>query len=190
MADDDDWNPLVHPGHYFSRIARGLARVGDVRLRDLGFAAAQLPVLTALKDGSRMSQTDLARWARVEQPTMAQMLARMERDDIIRREPDPADGRSSLVSLTKQARARLPAGRAVLRQANVEITQGLSGPEVEVLVGLLRRVLANVEAMESASQVAGPQEESSPRKKQDGYRTAVNPSRDSARRKADRSITR
>ena len=148
---DDDWDPMAHPGHYFSRIARGLARIGDVRLRDLGFATAQLPVLTALKDGSRMSQTDLARWAKVEQPTMAQMLARMERDGIIRREPDPADRRSSFVSLTKQACARLPAGRAVLRQANSDMTQGLSARDVKILVGLLRRVLANVEAMESGS---------------------------------------
>jgi MarR family transcriptional regulator, transcriptional regulator for hemolysin len=150
----DDWDPMAHPGHYFSRIARGLARVGDIRLRDLGFATAQLPVLTALKDGARMSQTELARWAKVEQPTMAQMLARMERDGLIRREPDPRDRRGSLVSLTKQARSRLPAGRAVLRQGNVEMTKGLSADEVETLVSLLRRVLANVEAMESGSQSA------------------------------------
>ena len=32
---------------------------------------------------------------------MAQMLVRMERDGLIRRAPDPADGRSSLVSLTE-----------------------------------------------------------------------------------------
>jgi MarR family transcriptional regulator, transcriptional regulator for hemolysin len=150
----DDWDPMAHPGHYFSRIARGLARAGDIRLRDLGFATAQLPVLTALKDGARMSQTELARWAKVEQPTMAQMLARMERDGLIRREPDPRDRRGSLVSLTKQARSRLPAGRAVLRQGNVEMTKGLSADEVETLVSLLRRVLANVEAMESGSQSA------------------------------------
>ena len=155
---DDDWDPTAHPGHYFSRIARGLARIGDVRLRELGFATAQLPVLTALKDGSQMSQTDLARWAKVEQPTMAQMLARMERDGIIRREPDPSDRRSSLVSLTKQARARLPAGRAVLRQGNVDMTQGLSAQEVETLLALLRRVLTNVEAMESGSQTGRPKE--------------------------------
>ncbi|MEW6768300.1 MAG: MarR family transcriptional regulator [Pseudomonadota bacterium] len=153
---DSGWNPTAHPGHYFSRIARGLARIGDIRLHDLGFATAQLPVLTALKDGERMSQSNLARWAKVEQPTMAQMLARMERDGIIRREPDPADRRSSFVSLTKQARARLPAGRAVLRQGNVEMTKGLSASEVDTLVGLLRRVLANVEAMEAAEQ-AEPQ---------------------------------
>jgi MarR family transcriptional regulator for hemolysin len=151
---DDDWDPMAHPGHYFSRIARALTRIGDIRLRDLGFATAQLPVLAALKDGARMSQTDLARWAKVEQPTMAQMLARMERDGLIRREGDPNDRRSSVISLTKQARARVPAGRAILRQGNVEMTKGLSAREVETLLSLLRRVLANVEKMEQATQGA------------------------------------
>src|SRR3984885_8977263 len=147
-STDDDWDPMAHPGHYFSRIARALGRIGDIRLRDLGFATAQLPVLAALKDGARMSQTDLARWAKVEQPTMAQMLTRMERDGIIRREADPKDRRGSLVSLTKQARSRLPAGRAILQQGNVEMTKGLTSREVETLVGLLRRVLSNIEGME------------------------------------------
>lgn len=145
---DDDWEPLRHPGHYFSRIARGLSRIGDARLRDLGFATAQLPVLTALKDGDRLSQTELARWAKVEQPTMAQMLARMERDGLVKREADPRDRRSSLISLTDEALARLPAGRAVLRQGNADITKGLSSQEVDTLVSLLKRVLANIEALE------------------------------------------
>jgi MarR family transcriptional regulator for hemolysin len=144
----DDWNPMAMPGHYFSRIARGLARVGDARLRDLGFATAQLPVLTALKDGARLSQGELARWARVEQPTMAQLLARMERDGLIRRDPDPADRRSSLVSLTEAALARLPAGREILRQGNADATRGFSAEEVETLLRLLHRVLANIEALE------------------------------------------
>jgi MarR family transcriptional regulator, transcriptional regulator for hemolysin len=145
---DDDWNPLSHPGHYFSRISRALTRIGDARLRPLGFATAQLPVLAALKDGEAMSQTELARWAKVEQPSMAQMLARMEREGMIERRPDPRDRRASLVSMTAQARERLPAGRAILRQGNADMTKGLSAAEVETLVGLLQRVLANVEGLE------------------------------------------
>jgi DNA-binding MarR family transcriptional regulator len=145
---DSEWEPMRTPGHYFSRIARGLARIGDARLKDLGFATAQLPVLTALRDGAALSQTELARWAKVEQPTMAQLLARMERDGIIRRDPDPRDRRASLVSLTDQARARLPAGRAVLEQGNRDATAGLSPQELDTLIDLLQRVLANVDRME------------------------------------------
>ena len=95
-----------------------------------------------------MSQGELARLIKVEQPTMAQLLARMERDGLIRREPDPSDRRSSLVSLTEEAHAKLPAGREVLIQGNREAMRGLSENEVDTLIGLLRRVLTNVEEMD------------------------------------------
>ena len=145
----DAWDPTGTPSHFISRIARAFSRIGDVRLREVGFATAQLPVLNALQGGAQFSQTELARWARVEQPTMAQLLSRMERDGLIRRDPDPNDRRSSLVSLTEDARARLPAARAVLEQGNRDATRGLSDAEVEALIELLRRVLANVEVMEA-----------------------------------------
>ncbi|MBF0875778.1 MarR family transcriptional regulator [Gluconobacter cerevisiae] len=148
MENSDDWDPLRHPGHYFSRIARGLTRAGDARLRDLGFATAQLPVLTALKDGAELSQKELAKWAKVEQPTMAQMLSRMERDGLVQRAPDPEDKRSSLISLTDATLEKLPAGRAILRQGNSDMTKGLTEDEIETLVSLLRRVLENVDSME------------------------------------------
>ena len=148
MGSDHD-ETMQTPGHYFSRITRGLTRVGDARLRPLGFATAQLPVLSVLKDGARLSQGELARLIKVEQPTMAQLLARMERDGLIRREPDPSDRRSSLVSLTETALTKLPAGREVLIQGNREATRGLSDDEVATLIGLLRRVLANVEEMDA-----------------------------------------
>lgn len=145
---DPAWMPMVTPGHYFTRIARALARIGDKRLGPLGFATAQLPVLSALREGEKKSQTELARWAKVEQPTMAQLIARMERDGLVQREPDPADRRSSLISLTENARTKLHAGREILLQGNAEAMRGLSDAEVETLLGLLERVLANVEAME------------------------------------------
>jgi MarR family transcriptional regulator for hemolysin len=56
-------------------------------------------VLVALQDGRASTQRDLARFAKIEQqPPMAQMLARMKRDGLIQRAPDPADGRSSRIS--------------------------------------------------------------------------------------------
>jgi DNA-binding MarR family transcriptional regulator len=146
---DDQFAPMRTPGYYFSRIARGMTRLGDARLRPLGFMTAQLPVLSALRHGEQLSQAELARLAKVEQPTMAQLLGRMERDGLIRRTPDPRDRRSSLVSLTEAALAKLPAGRNVLEQGNRDVTQGLSSEEVETLLDLLRRVLANVEALEA-----------------------------------------
>jgi DNA-binding MarR family transcriptional regulator len=152
----DDWDPMSTPGHFISRAARAMARIGDGRLRHIGFATAQMPVLAMLKDGARMSQTELARWARVEQPTMAQLLARMERDGLVRREPDPKDRRSSFVSLTPAAIAKLPAGRAILTEGNAEATKGLSAEQVATLIGLLKHVIANLDAIESQNSPSEP----------------------------------
>jgi MarR family transcriptional regulator, transcriptional regulator for hemolysin len=128
--------PIVH---FFSLIAKGLTRIGDARLRPLGFATAQLPVLAGLNAKGALSQAELARLAKVEQPSMAQLLARMERDGIIRRDADPNDRRSSLIVLTDKARAKLPAGRTVLQKSNSEITAGFSAKDAETFLPTSRR---------------------------------------------------
>src|SRR5215510_11463862 len=99
---------LLTPGHLVSLAARGFARLSEARLKPLGFGVGHLPVLVALQDGRASTQRDLARFAKIGQPPMAQMLARMERDGLIQRAPDPADGRSSRITLTEVAEARLP----------------------------------------------------------------------------------
>lgn len=149
MSEEKEWNPLAHPSHYFSRIGRAQTRIGDARLRAVGLATAQLPVLSMLSGGRQLSQIELARRAKVEQPSMAQLLTRMERDGLIRRVPDPSDRRSSLIMLTEEAERRLPAGRAILRQSNADMTQGISSGELEQLLALLKRVLENVEQIEN-----------------------------------------
>jgi len=143
-----DWTERKPPGHYINRITRAMARIADQRLKKLGFASAQLPVLTSLKGGKKLTQRELAVLAKVEQPTMAQLLSRMERDGLVRREPDPTDGRSSLLSLTKTAVSRLPEGRAVLHKMNNEALRGLSKAEVEMFLLFLQRVLENIETAE------------------------------------------
>jgi len=76
---------------------------------------------------------------------MAQMLARMERDGLIRRTPDPLDGRSSRVMLAKAAEARLPDAIAVLLQGNREVLCGFTDEETALLVALLTRLIASLD---------------------------------------------
>lgn len=138
---------LASPGHLISLAARGFARLSEARLKPLGFGLGHVPVLVALQDGQSGLQRDLARFARVEQPTMAQMLARMERDGLVARRPDPADGRSSQVVLTQEAQARLPEACAVLLQGNREALSGFTEAEAEQFQALLGRVLANLDGL-------------------------------------------
>ena len=78
---------------------------------------------------------------------MAQMLVRMERDGLIQRAPDPADGRSSLVTLTEIAKARLPNACAVLFQGNREVLVGFTEAETAQLTDLLTRLIENLDSI-------------------------------------------
>ena len=141
---------LATPGHLISLAARGFARLSESRLKPLGFGVGHLPVLVALQDGRASTQRDLARFAKIEQPPMAQMLARMERDGLIRRTPDPADGRSSRIILTEAAKARLPEAVAALLQGNRDVLCGLTDDETGLLVALLTRLISNLDKISGA----------------------------------------
>ena len=145
---------LASPGHLISLAARGFTRLSEARLKPLGFGVGHLPVLVALQNGQAGTQRDLARFARIEQPSMAQMLARMERDGLISREPDPTDGRSSRIALTETALARMPEACAVLFQGNRDALAGFTADEADQLVGLLTRLIANLD------RIAGTEEPS------------------------------
>jgi MarR family transcriptional regulator, transcriptional regulator for hemolysin len=132
-------------GFWINLASRSILRVLDVRLRPLGFAMSHLPVLRALAEGGSLSQKELARIARVEQPTMAEMLARMERDGLVQREPNPDDKRGSLTSLTRSARTRFPRARETLMAGERETMAGFSDQEKALLLELLQRVVKNVD---------------------------------------------
>ncbi|HEY0121290.1 MAG TPA: MarR family transcriptional regulator [Rhizobium sp.] len=142
-----DWDLFATPAPLINMASRGFARLGERRVKAFGFSAGQLPVLYLLKDGAAMSQKELAKFAKIEQPSMAQMLARMERDGLIRRAPDPRDGRSSLVSLTEAARAKLPAAREALREGSDAALAGFSDNEVTTLIELMQRLNQNLDRM-------------------------------------------
>jgi MarR family transcriptional regulator for hemolysin len=141
--DAHDTNPLKLLG----RVARGFTRIADADLREVGLAAGQLPVLVSLKKSKALSQAELARIAQVEQPSMAQLLTRMERDGLVERVDDPADKRSRLISLTPLAARRLPKARALMEAHSQQALAGFSRAEVAQLLALLQRVNANVERM-------------------------------------------
>ena len=141
---------LATPGHLIGLAARGFARLSESRLKPLGFGLGHVPVLVALQESRAETQRDLARFARTEQPSMAQMLGRMERDGLVRRTPNATDGRSSLVALTPTAEARLPEALGVLMDGNAEALDGFTEAEAGQLVHLLQRLIANLDQLATA----------------------------------------
>jgi len=148
------WAQHERPGHLINRAARLLLRFADNRFRPLGLGVASFPVLSMLRTGQKLSQKELALSARIEQPSMAQLLARLERDGMIRRSADPADGRSSLVSITRKALGILPEIDAAVDAGNELALAGMSDDEVKTLIDLLQRLIGNLERATELEQAA------------------------------------
>lgn len=142
-----DWHAFDTPAPLINMASRSLARLGDRRVKPLGFSIGQMPVLYLLRHGEAMPQARLAKLTKMEQPSMAQLLTRMERDGLIRRLPDPKDGRSSLISLTEQALAQLPAAREALAAESRKTYAGFSDDDLAMLITLLRRLNDNLDRM-------------------------------------------
>lgn len=140
MSTVPDSNPMKLIG----QVSRTFSRLVDTPLRELGLSVGQLPVLVTLKNVGAISQGELARIARVEQPSMAQLLSRMERDELVQRVLDPADGRSRLISLSAQATRQLPKAKRVMDQTCSQALDGLSADEQALLHELLLKVDANL----------------------------------------------
>jgi MarR family transcriptional regulator, transcriptional regulator for hemolysin len=117
----------------------------EQRLRPFEFGWAYFPVVVALKENGRLTQKELAEHAKVEQPTMAALLARMERDGLIARECNPTDKRSSWISLSAKANARLPRAMKQLAEVVELATSGLSRGECTSLIEILRRIVNNLD---------------------------------------------
>ena len=138
----DTFDKDASAGFLANRMARlfaaGLAR----RIRPLGLAPAQFMVLLELWQQDGLSQAELVARLDVEQATMANTLARMERDGLILRKPGKTDRRVRLACLTERARAlQTPATEAALAQ-NALALSGLSAEDASQFTAMMKKVIA------------------------------------------------
>jgi MarR family transcriptional regulator, transcriptional regulator for hemolysin len=139
------WDPRSAPTFWINHASRLLMRHFEQRLRPLDLGMAYMPVAAALEESGPLSQKRLAELAHVEQPTMAALLGRMERDGIISRLPHPTDKRASQISLSVKGEASLPAAREQLFEVAEQALSGVTKQERLMLLELLRRVVSNLE---------------------------------------------
>lgn len=130
-------------GYLTNWAARLFAKAIERRLE--GGNSGPMPVFFALQDGRAMTQKALAQMAAVEQPTMANTLARMERDGLVRRTPDPNDRRSAQVSLTPLGLERAKAAFVSAVEVNQLATAVLTPDERPLFYDMLRRIIATLD---------------------------------------------
>jgi DNA-binding MarR family transcriptional regulator len=132
------------PGYVVNLVARLFALALHRRISPYGVVPGQFPALLCLYEEDGLTQTELCRRVSIEQPTMANTLKRMERDGLIRREPDPLDGRRTRISLT--ARARRLEGRltTMANEVNAIALSGLQPAEARSVLPILNKIAENL----------------------------------------------
>jgi DNA-binding MarR family transcriptional regulator len=120
-----------------SLVVRGVAVNRDLSLT----AAAALGSLDRL---GAQRITTLAATEGVSQPSMTQLIQRLEQRGLVTRTSDPSDGRVALVSLTEQGRAALAARRERNARTIAQLLAGLPEDDVSTLAEGLAAVLPTI----------------------------------------------
>jgi DNA-binding MarR family transcriptional regulator len=110
-------------------------------VRKLNFST--LSVLHTLSRKGPLRLTDLTSTEQLKQPAITSLVAKLEREGLVSRRPDPRDGRAVLLALT-------PAGEEIVRSRHADrlarlsrLVDLLSEEELSVLAGSAR-VLARL----------------------------------------------
>lgn len=126
-----------------SRLSRYLERAIEAsfgrKVNSSGFY-----VLAALRRSGppyRLSPTALYSSLLVSSGAMTNRIDRLEAMGLVKRIPDPADGRSSLVALTPKGRRRVDVMIEKHARNEIRLLEGLKGSDRAVLARLLRELL-------------------------------------------------
>jgi DNA-binding MarR family transcriptional regulator len=121
------WNELLY--EEFRR--RGFSEVRP------SYGSVLLPLFE--EDGLRMGE--LAARARLSKQTMTTLVRLMERARLVTREPDPVDGRASLIRLSERAREFAPVAAEIVTELERTIAARLGERRYEVFRTALKEVM-------------------------------------------------
>jgi DNA-binding MarR family transcriptional regulator len=151
---------FLEPGEYEAwnamlGVTQAVLRELDAALRaDDGLSVTEFDVLITLWNAPRhrLGMTELASRVLLSPSGLTHLVTRMERDGLVAREGDPADGRKFHTVLTSAGEARLRAARRTHNTVLRSVLLGHLGPkDRRALADIGRRLSAATEA------AAGPQ---------------------------------
>jgi len=124
-------------------VARTARRLRQEAGTDL--SPSQTAALATIERHGPLTPSELAARERIQRPTATRVIARLEEAGLVERTADPADGRSSLVSLSAEGRALLKKLRANKDAYLARRLEALDPEELAALeraADILERVLA------------------------------------------------
>jgi DNA-binding MarR family transcriptional regulator len=98
-----------------------------------GWTPTSTAALATIERHGPLTPSELAEIERVKRPTVTRTLGCLEREGLVERTPDPADGRSALVTINAAGRERLRRLRGRKNAYLAKRMRDLSAADVEAL---------------------------------------------------------
>ncbi|MCK7612456.1 MarR family winged helix-turn-helix transcriptional regulator [Roseibium sediminicola] len=138
-------------GYLANHMARLFASGLQRRIKPLGLSPGQFPALVALWAKEGRTQKELVELLDIEQATLANTLARMERDGLISRRASEEDGRVQQIFLTDRAKSLEEEAIGAALAQNAEALAGFSESERDQFLDYMRRAIAAMQSAETGS---------------------------------------
>ena len=143
------FSKMHSPGYLANHMARLFALGLAPRIKPLGITPGQFPALLELFEKDGQTQKELVGKLDIEQATLANTLARMERDGLVVRREHPSDARAKTIHLTKKAKDIKAEAVQAARAQNEEALARLTDAERVQFVDLMRRVVETMKATDT-----------------------------------------
>jgi len=148
--------PIQRLGFTLLDAARRYRRHFEERSRELALDYAQCRTLITLAENKGVTQRRLAELTVTDPAALGRSLDRLEVRGWAKRGRRPGDRRARSLAISPKARAHLSLLRKMVRESELSALNGLSRDEMQLLVGALDRVLANLKMHQSDVAAATP----------------------------------
>ena len=126
---------------------RRMKRAVTERLRGHGLTAQQFWALINIDEADGSSLGEIAERLRMDAPAASRAVTQLLRRKLVRAEGDSSDRRRLRLRVTAAARAKLPPLRLLAAELRGAAVHGLTAHEEDALRMLLRKIIANLDAM-------------------------------------------
>jgi DNA-binding MarR family transcriptional regulator len=128
-----------------SRAHRRVMAQGDASLARLGLTSTQAGALFCVHDTEGTAIGELAEHLDLAQSAASGLAQRLEHAGLVARAPNPQDGRSVRLVLTRTGRRRRQQAVSIAQAGNAALSVGLSEAELTIVARWLARVGTSTE---------------------------------------------
>jgi DNA-binding MarR family transcriptional regulator len=136
-------------GLLLAAIRRRLRQVVQAQAGFHRLSPQQFWALVGIQEGAPMSLGALSERLRIDQPAASRVVATLTRRGLVRMAEDPSDRRRLVLATTATGAELASRVRPIARDVRGAIVAGFSAPELDALRGALKRILDNLDRLES-----------------------------------------